>query len=1064
MKFLEKAKSPVTDNRHFSDARVMACCVRLRELIYAKRAGMQRTRFKYGFFKSVEEAKRDPSPWMDYAMGTLFGHADCHAFFLMDAAVPADFAPGSAYFTLHSGSVTIHSAPQMFEGQIIYKDGKTHGTDVPVHSLLYLNGRIIQGMDANHEDAALPELSPGGEAELGLAVYIPREGAESYLHAALEERDQAVNDLFFDLFVPLEAARAVGEDTRDEICRALERAVDLVDFSEPYSESFYEGLAAARRCLREEFYEKLCRPGRYTAAVTGHTHIDVAWKWQTSQTREKVVRSFSTVLRMMEQYPEYRFMSSQAELYVYLREEAPQLYDEVKRRVREGRWEVEGAMWLEPDTNLPSGESLVRQLLYGKRFFKEEFGAECRTLWLPDVFGYSAALPQILKLAGVDSFSTSKLGWNQYNLFPYTTFYWQGIDGSRVLTQLITTQAHNDNSARTGYNGELQPSCAIGSMKRHTQRDLNPVTIFPFGYGDGGGGPNPEAMEHYRRMEKGIPGVPATRFMKVSEYFDALAERVKGAPVPTWEGELYFECHRGTYSSISDMKRFNREGEKLCAGLELLASILHTRGEAYPSETLHSMWRTLMLHQFHDVLPGSSIKEVYEDAARSFAPFFAQGEALKAAYLAKLLPAGAQAGYLIFNTLSFARGGVVRLPGVLPAVEVGGRVYPTQLTEEDGKPVSLACIEDIPSMGYVFARPAPAASAAENRLSITAERVENDFYTICFDACGQIISLYDKQAAREVITPGGVGNAVTAYQDLPGRHDNWNIDIFYRKNGTPMTEDCSVRVEERGPVRACLAVERRYSRSTLRQRIYFYAHTARIDFVSEVDWHNVNRILKVNFPVDVYADGLTCDIQFGNVKRPVHKNTSWELAKFEVPAHKWVDLSESDYGVALLSDAKYGFGLNGRELDMTILKSGTFPDTRGDEGVHAFTYALYPHTGDWRRAGVDRAALELNEPAVVLPFSAAADQAYAFSAFSVSVPGVFVDAVKKSEDGESLILRVHENRGARERVTVSTALPLGRVAECDLMEQPYGQPQAFDKAFSFVIKPYEIKSFRIDPV
>lgn len=1054
MKFLSKADAPVENNRVFLGERVKIYCNTLRQLSYRHRVLLTDVRIADGNYCTLEEAEQAGAQFRPYQNGDLFGKADSHAFFDITMTVPAGWEAGCAGLLATGGSSTLFSGPQMNEGRILYTEGQTVGSNVPPHLLLSVNGRIVQGMDVNHQEVRLHELAPGETARIGINAYIPREGCASYLKFEAIEVDDPCLQLFYDLYTPIEAVDAMGDttETAQAILRELDKSVSCIDLREPYSPGFYEGIAAARENMRR-FYSERCSVGEKVVSAIGHTHIDVAWKWDLSQTREKVVRSLSTVLRLMEEYPEYQFMLSQPQLYEFMKEEAPELYEKIRERVKEGRWEVEGAMWLEPDTNLPSGESLVRQILFGKRFFREEFGQESEVLWLPDVFGYSAALPQILSKSGIRYFATAKLGWNQYNVFPYTTFRWKGLDGSSVLVQLITTQEDGNRTARTTYNGMLGAPHVMGNYRRHTQSDVTQNTLMPFGYGDGGGGPTPQMLEKNRRLSKGIPGVPAVRTEHVKDYFHRL-EKTAGQSdnLPCWKGELYFECHRGTYTSVAEIKENNRHGEILLKQLEQLAARAYLKTGKYPEQELQALWKVLLLNQFHDILPGSSIRAVYEDSAAQFADLFRRGGRLMEQLRAELAqPAGEYV--TVCNTTGFARGGLAVLEGEEGLLS-GGAPLECQRTQLAGRPQTLVALPQLPANSLTSFAKAPAQQGAGN-LTAQPDLLENGFFRIQLNQFGEFVSLWDKQEERELLE--GNGNVITAFQDLPSRHDNWNIDVFYRKKAFPIRENASVTVAETGPLRATLRVEKTFSHSRLRQDISIYRDSRRIDFDTVIFWEDDHFMVKAGFPTAIHSDDLVCDIQFGNIRRSTLKNTSWDLARFEVPAHKWVDLSERDYGISLLSADRYGFTLEGSLLELTLLRSGTFPHESAGRGEHHIRYALYPHAGDFASGGTDREAVFFQEP--LLFWDGKADEA---PLAETEEDGIVLETIKKCEEGEGLILRLYENHNRRARAKLRFHRPYRKISVCNLMEEPTALLAENQSQAELVVNPYEIVTLKLE--
>lgn len=1053
MKFLSKSESPVENNKIFLGERIKTYCNTLRQLSYRHRALLTDIRITTGNYLNLAQAESANAVFVPYQNGALFGEVNSHSFFDIMLEIPENFHDGCFAFLATGGCSTLFSGPLMNEGRILYNEGQQIGSNIPPHLLLSVDGKIVQGMDANHQEALLAEYKPGERLRLGINAYIPREGSASYLKFEIAELDNEISTLFFDLYTPLEAVDVVGDTTEAgiDILQHLDRSVSCIDLREPYSEAFYTGIRNAQRYM-DYFYREVCKPGSKLVSVIGHTHIDVAWKWDLGQTREKAVRSFATALRLMERYPDFQFMLSQPQLYEYVKEDAPELFQKVKERVAEGRWEVEGAMWLEPDTNIPSGEALVRQIIHGRRFFREEFNKESEVLWLPDVFGYSAALPQILSKSGIKYFATSKLGWNQYNIFPYTTFHWVGLDGSDVLVQLITTQEDGNKTARTTYNGMLGAPHVIGNYNRHSQKELTKNTLMPFGYGDGGGGPTPQMMEKYHRLKQGIPSVPTIKMEPVKEYFHRLEKCLaEQEHVPSWKGELYFECHRGTYTSIAEIKRNNRKAEFLLKQLEQLYTLLYLNGAPYPQRELQTLWQLLLLNQFHDTLPGSAIAAVYEDSAKQFSQLFEQGGKLLEQAL-HILTAPKKDYVTIYNTTGFVRSELLELAGNYSLADEQGTLR-SQTTHKDGDAVTLVQLLELPANGSKSYCKAP-QNPEQSRMTITEGLMENDYFRIALNEYGEFSSIWDKRAGRELLS--GLGNVITAYQDLPSRHDNWNIDVFYNKKSFPMRENVVVQVVERGPLRATLRVEKNFSHSRLVQDISIYDELARIDFDTRLFWDDEHFMVKTCFPVAVHSDELVCDIQFGNIKRSLLKNTSWDLARFEVPAHKWIDISERNYGAALLNDCKYGFTLDGQKLEMTLLRSGTFPSICADRGEHRIRYALCPHQGDFATAGCDRQAIFFNESLLVSE-GQRAENSFAH----VDTPNVIMETIKKCEDGDGVILRLYENHNRRTETTIRFDRPFCKIARCDIMEHNSITLGENTDSVTLTVAPYEIVTLKL---
>ncbi|MGG1554817.1 alpha-mannosidase [Paenibacillus ferrarius] len=941
-------------------------------------------------------------------------------------------------------------------------------------SLLYVDGAPYQGVDSNHTEVFLRPEWIGHEIDLCFRLWSglegggkPQEQEHQLRRAELAVVDETADDFYYTGRAVLHTVKVLGADQpeRYEMLKALDNAFKRVDWSRPGSEAYYASIGEAAGALRESVtsWEKR---SPITVQCIGHTHIDVAWLWRLTHTREKAARSFSTVLRLMEKYPEYVFLQTQPQLYEYIKEDYPDIYENIKQRVKEGRWEAGGAMWLEADCNLTSGESLVRQLLYGTRFLKQEFGVSCKYLWLPDVFGYSWALPQILKKAGIDTFMTTKISWNQYNRMPHDTFIWRGIDGSEVLTHFVTTpEVPGSTVWWYTYNGLIEPYAVKGIWDTYRDKSINQELLLSYGYGDGGGGVNRDMLEMRRRLDE-LPGLPNVKTGLAGDYFEKLQETVAKTDqyVHTWDGELYLEYHRGTYTSQAYNKRMNRKLELLyrdAEWMQTLSGILGAGWQAYPQAKLYKGWKTILRNQFHDIIPGSSIPEVYEDSRLEYAEAEAWGlEAQMSA--AQALTAEASGSWTIWNGASYARTELVRIPAE-PVMKAG------RWLTADGKALGAVQVDgvwkvrvvDVPPMGgltiHFEASTQPTASEASSVFTYEDGRLLTPFYELEWNAYGQLTRLYDRQAKREVLADGARGNVLQVFEDKPKMFEAWDIDLFYQEKMREIQQLDSVSLIEKDAYSAVLRFTWRYMDSHIVQHVTVYADSRRIDFATEVDWHEQQQLLKVAFPVRIRATEATYDIQFGNVKRPTHWNTSWDYARFESVAHQWVDLSERGYGVSLLNDCKYGHDIKDNVIRLTLIKSATYPDPNADQGHHLFTYSLLPHRGDWVAAGTAQEAASLNQP-LMLDTGAAAVTGK--SLLRLDADHMFIDAVKKAEDSDRVIVRLHEFTGASGRLTLSSDFRIVSWQETNLLEEPIS-PLQEGEALSFDIKPYEIKTFAI---
>lgn len=1030
----------------FAKERAELICRQLKEHIITKQVKITDWKVKEGCYIDVAEADSAKEEWkkFDTENDRWYGK-DRHYWFRSEIIIPEDF---------DGKNLWIHIRTQLED----WDDGRNP------QFLVFINGVPTQGLDINHLEIKLADSAKAGEKmQVDLQAYTGTLHNEFKLLVDIEERNEAVKDLYYDIQVPLWGLNRMDKDDRVRLLleTVINDTINLLDMRQIGSQLFYDSVKKASDYIRINLYENKETSGfdDVIATCIGHTHIDVAWLWTVAQVRQKSCRSFATVLKLMEEYPNYKFMSSQPQLYEFVKERHPELYQRIKDRVAEGRWEPEGGMWVEADCNLTSGESLVRQFLVGKTFFKNEFGKDNEILWLPDAFGYSAALPQIMKKSGVNYFMTTKLAWNEFNKIPNDTFWWEGIDGSRVFTYLITTLGvgQSETSFFTTYNGMLHPDAIMGGWNRYQNKEINNDILISYGYGDGGGGPTREMLETSKRMEKGIIGIPKVRQEASKTYFDELYERVKDSKrLPSWIGELYFEYHRGTLTSMGRNKRKNRKSEYRMMNLELL-SVLARDKVAYPKTELDEMWKIILRNQFHDILPGSAIHEVYDVTDEEYAQIDQESGKLLDERLAMITPVEKE-GISVFNSLGFVRNDVINL-GDLDCnyVTDGVNEYPVQITD-DG---AICFVEGIPSKGYKGLTPITVEKEADAPFSITSEGIVTPFYDIKIDEYGQFTSIYDKEAEREILLPGQVGNELRVYEDKPLCFDNWNIDIFYQEKSWPVNEETKLEWTESGPVRATLKVTKKFLDCEFIQNIRFYAKDRRIDFETVIDWKLSQHLCKVHFPLDIHTDEATFDIQFGNVTRKIHQNTSWDVAKFETCGHKWADMSENGYGVSLMNDCKYGYSALDKKLSITLLKSGTEPNETADQEVHYMTYSLYPHMGTWRNGGTVKESFNLNVPAFILKGGKAGNNS---SFMEIDKDNVVLETIKEAEDGSGIIIRLYEVNNERSKVTARFSDSFKSVEEVNLMENKENISSVIstaDKEFSFNILPYEIKTFKL---
>lgn len=1009
-----------------------------------------------------ENTALDDSAWEEYVTGELWGGYDRHRWLRTEITIPERFKEKNLIFKISTGHEGEWDAlnPQF---------------------LFYLDGKLIQGVDVNHREVLITQCAePGRKYSIALLAYSGLYDRKTVINTELCVLDKLIEDIYYNIKVPLSVAKLLesNDDNRIVILDKLRQAVDMIDYRMVYSSSFYSSIKAANQFLKEEFYSEINYNAPLVTAI-GHTHIDIAWLWTISQTKEKAVRSFSTVLNLMKQYPEYKFMSSQPQLYEYIKENQPELYEEIKEKIKEGRWEADGAMWLEADCNIPSGESFIRQIMYGERFFNNELGVKSKSLWLPDVFGYSAAIPQILKKSGINYFMTTKIDWNQFNRVPNDTFMWQGIDGSEVLTHFVTTSDYRkadgenitftDKNSKTTYTGIINANQVMGTWKRYQNKDLSKETLMLFGYGDGGGGPTKEMLENARRLKYGIPGCPRLQICFEGGFFDRLNEKAANSEnLQRWVGELYLEYHRGTYTSMAKNKRYNRKSEILYQDAEMLSTLNMLLGEEYQSEKLKQGWNTILLNQFHDIIPGSSIKQVYDESHEQYEEAMKLGHEVVEDALKKITSKInlEKKSVVIFNTLSYDRDDLVEvnIPEDIKIIgfqDQEGKSVDIQLVDNGRKLVFFA--EKVPSKGYKVYRFTDEAKISDCKSLNTKNSLENKFFKISFDNDFNITSLYDKQMGREVLKKGTRGNVLQAFEDRPMQWENWDIDIYYKRKMWEVNDIYSAEIIESGPVRYCVKLERNFCNSKIQQYIYFYNDIPRIDFKTIVDWKEKNILLKVAFPVDINSSKATYEIQYGNIERETHNNTSWDVAKFEVCAHKWADLSEGEYGVSLMNDCKYGYDIKDGVMRLTLIKAGTYPNPEADLGIHEFTYSIYPHSNTWKEANTPQMAYNLNVPMYsVIEQPHRGQLKDEMSMLRINRDNCMVEVIKKAENNDGVIIRIYEYKNIRKKVEMDFGIDVENVYECDLMENVIAYVEEHESAISFEIQPYEIKTFLIN--
>ena len=851
-------------------------------------------------------------------------------------------------------------------------------------STLWIEGRAVQGLHGNepHQrpDATVLATARGGE-RVELAVELACNGLFGRLDRPpeVERCELAVVDeeawrLYFDFEVlrELEAAGTLDPGFGGHLRAELNRFCNEGD--PRILAALYEHHTASRV---------------HEIMAIGHAHIDTAWLWPLAETHRKLVRTFSSQTRYMDEYPEYRFACSQAQQYAWIEEREPELWQRIVAKVRAGQFVPVGGTWVEPDCNVPSGESLLRQFVHGQRFFQEKLGSRCRELWAPDTFGYCGQLPQLMRLAGIDRFLTQKLSWNRFNKPDAHTFLWQGIDGSEVLGHFPPADT---------YSSDVSVREVLRTEHDFADHESSATSLLVYGFGDGGGGPTRAMLERLRRM-RDLQGLPRVRTATSEEFFSAL--EAETAERPTVVGELYLEYHRGTFTSQAFVKRANRVCEQLLHDAELLGA---ARGD-YPRQELDRLWKLLLLQQFHDILPGSSIGLVYDDARRDFAE------------LESSLHELVGRGDTPVNTVGVPRREVVETGGGLVLVEAP--------PYGDGSVVE-----------------------AGDEVTVDGLVLENAHLRVELAADGTVVSVVEKTTGRETLA--APGNRLELYEDLPVKFDAWDVDPFHLETRRACPPADSVRVLAAGPLRAEVAFERTVGeRSSLRQVVRLDAGSRRLEVHTEADWHEAHTLLKVCFPLAVRSPHATYETAFGYAERPTHFSTSFDRARYEVPGHRFADLSEHGFGAALLTDSKYGYSCFGDELRISLLRSPKSPDPEADMGRHVFGYALYPHAGGWRDGGVLAEAIRFNAP---LRITRGIGESFA----AVDDPNLVLDTIKLGERSDELVLRLYEAHGARGTARVRLRDEPRRARLANALEDPLGDVAIEDGTLVLPYLPHQV--------
>jgi alpha-mannosidase len=905
---------------------------------------------------------------------------------------------------------------------------------------LWIDGQSVQGLNWAHgqrPDAVLLNNAQGGETlefviemacnhPFGAYPQIAEPADGRYANSSpyvLDKAEIAAFDpeawrLYYDFYVLQQLESELSKDGETisksfagELLFELNRFANVFDPAD-------RGTWAEASGILTQLYQRQNADSTHELSAIGHAHIDTAWLWPLAETDRKCVRTFSSQMAYMEEYPQYKFACSQAYQYARIKQINPRLYQRISRFVKKGQFIPVGGTWIEPDCNIPSGESLCRQFLLGQRFFQREFGVRCREFWNPDVFGYNGQLPQIMNQAGISRFLTQKLSWNWFNKPQHHSFTWQGIDGSTVLTHFPPADTYN----ATAEVGELRKNA-----RDYKDHDRSRHSLMLFGYGDGGGGPTKHMLEILHRAQD-LQGLPRTNLRSSDEFFDVLEKDIKQRPVII--GELYFELHRGTYTTQAATKRANRKSEFLLHDIEFLSVIAAKQhGFSYPSADLEQLWQIVCLNQFHDILPGSSIGEVYQDSQRQYEHVHERGSALRAEAAQAIVGKKSARGFVPINTIGFARDQVAMLP--------------------NGELVFVSA----PSygIGKIVEPPDQVIVRTTDHSKIT---LENRYLRAELNGDGSLGSLIEKSSGRESLA--GPGD-FKIYDDLPSNWEAWDVEPQMQETEKNLAPATSMKITIKGGLRGEVEIQRPVGRnSAMTQTVRLDANARRLEFLCDVDWNETRKMLKIAFPVNVTALNATYEMQYGTVERPTHFNTSYDLARFEVPGHKWSDLSEHGFGVALLSESKYGFSTFVNTMRMSLLRATKHPDPEADIGKHHFAFALMPHKG-WRESGVVAESFRFNVPLVFAP-GATAPRCFA----SVDDPNLVLDTIKKAEDSDGVVVRLYETHGGRGTARLKIDLPYSAAVSCNILEEDaHGLPIGKDRAIELPYRPYQIISIKL---
>lgn len=987
-----------------------------------------------GVHESPANIVLDGKPSVKMKLGDRWSAVlDTTRYFEKEVIVPEKAAGRKVYLTVDFGGEAIVRINGKIEGAVNSREtsGWVHRTDILFHEELKAGERLFiqveNAVDAGgYFNHAFPDKKP--------ITYTMNT-------AMLRVINEAAEDIRYDI----KCAWDVYEATEDEyvakrIYNAIDDAIHKLDFDFG-KERYYESIPEAKRCLWEGLGKiKYATPGK--VILSGHSHLDVAWLWTVKEIHRKCARTFSNNVSLMKEYPDFRFTQSQAAVYSFVKDHYPEIFEDVKKFVSNGQWEITGNTWVEADTNIASGESLIRQLLYGREFFMKEFGISSDIYWLPDCFGFTAALPQVIKKSGMKYFLTSKLQYNDTNEFPMSVFKWRSHSGDEVLAYM----------QKVHYEGDADADYIKRTRKTNRQNDITDASMGMFGYGDGGGGCTFDMVEKVRRFQK-IPGLPEVMMGHSRDFFAEVEKDEESLPV--WDGEMYYENHRGTFTSQAFVKKNNRRGEYLLRNAEMLSLI----AGIYDKDRLERIWKLLLTNQFHDILPGTSIEEVFVNTREEYEIMNKEGNEIidNALGILSQKAATGENSVVVWNLLPFKVTSTVRTE--IPFEKAAVRDSEGNILPSDIKGNTLEFIaRDVPPMGYkVFCVTEEKAEA--EALKAEKHRLENKYVCAKFDENGNLTAFINKKLNKNVLR--ATGNLLSISHDKPIHESAWNLENDYKMKMWYLEKADSVEIIESTPVKAVLRTVRSFNKSVITQDITLTAESETLIFDTTVDWHETEKVLKAEFPLDIRSRIATYEIAHGALERPTYANNSYERAMFECCAHKWADLSQGDMGVSIINDCKYGYDIDKDTMRITLMRAPILPDATADKGISTFRYGIYAHENRWDDASTVKEAFKENIPLKAVFVRKGTGEGSEYSYIEISDDKVMIDAVKMAQDENGIIIRVYETSAHSGDVTVTLPCEIKKAAECNMMETDEKEIKAEGKSFSFAIKPFEVKTFRI---